>query len=287
VDRSQSRESAARTERYAGRMVPQQQPLSLCGIPEGPLAASGPSGSASTAVALFHGFTSGPLSVADWAHALAAAGADVEVPLLPGHGTRWEDLERVTAAEWRAVARQTVDGLLATHDRVFVAGLSMGGALALDAAAHRSVEGVVVVNPGLRFASPAAPLAGILKYAKRTVAPVANDARRPDVDEQAYLRTPVAGVQQVGVLQSAARAGLPRIDAPVLAFHSTVDHVVPHSSLGALARGLLPGLLTVRTLYNSYHVATLDWDAGIINDESIRFMSPVAAAVPDQDGVRG
>ncbi|GAA1676789.1 carboxylesterase [Citricoccus zhacaiensis] len=250
-------------------MDPLQRPMSLGGAPDGVLAR----GHGSTAVALFHGFTSGPFSMAPWAKALAQAGADVEVPLLPGHGTRWQDLERVTAADWRATVRQTVDDLLATHERVFVAGLSMGGALALDAAAHRPVAGAVVVNPALRFASAAAPLAGLLRLAVRTVAPIANDTVRPDADERAYPRTPLAGVRQIGAVQAAARRALPDIDSPVLAFRSTTDHVVPPSSMTTLGRGLEPGLLTVRPLYNSYHVATLDWDAGLIHDESIAFMS--------------
>jgi carboxylesterase len=251
-----------------------QRALSLHGADDGPLAVAG--GSGSTGVVLFHGFTSGPVSVTGWAHALATAGAHVEVPLLPGHGTRWQDLLDVTADEWRATARDTVDHLFAAHDRVVVAGLSMGGALALDAAAHRPVSGVVVVNPALRFASPAAPLARLLKYAVRSVAPIANDAARPGVDEQAYLRTPVAAVQQVGTLQAAARAGLPRITAPVLAFRSSTDRVVPASSMTALGRGLAPGLLSVRPLYNSFHVATLDWDADIIEEESVRFIAGLA-----------
>ncbi|HRO29405.1 MULTISPECIES: carboxylesterase [Micrococcaceae] len=263
-------------------MIAHQRALSLHGADDGPLAAS--AGSGSTGVALFHGFTSGPVSVTGWARALASAGASVEVPLLPGHGTRWQDLRVVTAEEWRATARDTVDRLFARHDRVVVAGLSMGGALALDAAAHRSVSGVVVVNPGLRFASPAAPLARVLKYAVRSVAPIANDAARPGVDEQAYPRTPVAAVQQVGALQAAARAGLPAITAPVLAFRSTTDRVVPHSSMAALARGLAPGLLTVRPLYNSFHVATLDWDAGVIEDESVRFIAGLACGRADVRG---
>lgn len=259
-----------------------QRALSLHGADDGPLAAS--AGSGSTGVALFHGFTSGPLSVTGWARALAAAGAHVEVPLFPGHGTRWEDLQDFTADDWRAVARDTVDLLLASHDRVVVAGLSMGGALALDAAAHRPVSGAVVVNPGLRFASPAAPLAGLLKYAIRSVAPIANDAARPGADEQAYPRTPVAAVQQVGVLQSVVRKNLPRIASPVLAFRSTTDRVVPHSSMTVLRRGLAPGLLTVRPLYNSFHVATLDWDAEVIENESIQF---IASLAPGRAAVHG
>ncbi|MBD4563462.1 alpha/beta fold hydrolase, partial [Xanthomonas citri pv. citri] len=79
--------------------------------------------------------------------------------LLPGHGTRWEDLAATGADEIRAAVRAVVDLELARHGRVVMAGISMGGALALDAAAHRPVAGVLVVNPALRFASPLAPFA--------------------------------------------------------------------------------------------------------------------------------
>jgi carboxylesterase len=94
----------------------------------------------------------------------------------------------------------------------------------------------------------------------------------------------VAAVQQVGALQAAVRAGLPRITAPVLAFRSTTDHVVPHSSMTALRRGLAPGLLTVRPLHNSFHVATLDWDAGVIEDESVRFIAGLVRGRVDVHG---
>lgn len=252
----------------------QQSPLSLDGAslaPDGPLAGLG--------VALFHGFTSGPHSVTAWAQALAEAGAHVEVPLLPGHGTRWEDLESVRAEDLRAAARQSVDALFEQHQDVAVGGLSMGGALALDAAAHRPVAGVVVVNPALRFASPLAPLAPVLKHLVRTVDPIADDTVRPDAQEFAYPRTPVAGVAQLGVLQREVRRVLDRITAPVLAFASRTDHVVPASSITTLARGLQgSGQLRVRPLYNSYHVATLDWDAPVIHRESVAALARMRTA---------
>src|SRR5690606_34792468 len=48
-----------------------------------------------TAVLLCHGFTGSPQSLRPWAEHLAGRGLTVSLPLLPGHGTRWEDL-RVT-----------------------------------------------------------------------------------------------------------------------------------------------------------------------------------------------
>ena len=49
--------------------------------------------------------------------------------------------------------------------------------------------------------------------------------------------------------------------------------MVPARSVTTLAQGLPEGLLTVRPLYNSFHVATLDWDAPLIHEESVRFLA--------------
>ena len=45
-----------------------------------------------TGVLMVHGFTGSPASIEPWAHALNVAGYTVHVPLLPGHGTTWQDL---------------------------------------------------------------------------------------------------------------------------------------------------------------------------------------------------
>ena len=224
------------------------------------------------AVLLIHGFTSGPRSVRPWADALADAGFAVAVPLLPGHGTRWEDLSVTPRAAWVAAVEREYDALQATHRRVFVCGLSMGGTLALRLAASRGVAGVVVANPSLTFADPAARFAGVLHRVRPTVAAIANDIALPGQDEGAYALTPVAGVHQLGLLMKETRALLPRIDAPVLAYRSAVDHVVPESSIDALRAGLSGTPLQVLPLPNSYHVATLDHDAGTLFSGTIDFI---------------
>ena len=44
-------------------------------------------------VVLSHGFTGTPQSLRPWAEHLAAAGLTVRLPRLPGHRTRWQDLD--------------------------------------------------------------------------------------------------------------------------------------------------------------------------------------------------
>ncbi|GAA0649403.1 hypothetical protein GCM10009535_29230 [Streptomyces thermocarboxydovorans] len=55
-----------------------------------------------TAVLLCHGFTGPPASLRPWAAHLAGQGLTVSLPLLPGHGTRWEDLRVTGWQDWYA-----------------------------------------------------------------------------------------------------------------------------------------------------------------------------------------
>ena len=192
---------------------------------------------------------------------LAGAGFAVRLPLLPGHGTSWQELARTRWQDWHAALTLPTWSLTEECDVVVMAGLSMGGALALRIAATRPVAGVVVVNPGLVIDDPRAPLAGILKFVLKSTPAIANDILKPDMDEGAYPRTPVAAAHELNKMFKDTVRLLPRVTAPVRVFRSTVDHVVSESSMVALRRGLTNAPLEVIRLENSYHVATMDNDA--------------------------
>ena len=107
-----------------------------------------------TGVVISHGFTGSPHAVRDWAGSLADAGFAVRAPLLPGHGTSWQELARIHWRDWHAALDAAYLDLAGDCEQVIVAGLSMGGALALRIAATRPVAGAVVVNPGLVIDDP-------------------------------------------------------------------------------------------------------------------------------------
>ena len=112
-----------------------------------------------------------------------------------------------------------------------MAGLSMGGALALRIAATRPVAGAVLVNPGLVIDDRRAPLAGILKFVLKSTPAIANDILKEGIDEGAYPRTPVAAAYELNKMFKDTVRLLPRITAPVRVYRSTVDHVVSDSSM--------------------------------------------------------
>ncbi|KNH20883.1 esterase [Arthrobacter sp. ZBG10] len=230
-------------------------------------------GGARTGVVLSHGFTGSPHGLRAWAEAFAAAGFAVRMPLLPGHGTSWQDLARTRWQQWHNALDEAYLDLDAQCDQVFAAGLSMGGALALRIAATRPVAGVVLVNPGLVLDDPRAPLAGILKLVLKSTPPISNDILKPGMDEGAYLRTPVAAAHELNKMFKDTVRLLPRVTAPVQVYRSTVDHVVSDSSIAALRRGLTHAPLELVRLENSYHVATMDNDADRIFQGSVDFIN--------------
>lgn len=200
----------------------------------------------------------------------------MSLPLLPGHGTTWQELARTPWELWYDAYDAAYSELAGRTDRVFAAGLSMGGTLALRLAAHRPVAGVAVVNPGLTIDDPRARYSGLLKYVLRSVPAIGNNIKLQGQDEGAYLRTPVGGVHQLMRLFEDTTAALPRISAPVIVFRSTVDTVVPESSMDVLRRQLVSELEVV-PLENSYHVATMDHDAPLIFDRSHQFIQRISA----------
>lgn len=233
--------------------------------------AAGPAG-----VLVLHGFTGVPFSVRPWGRALHEAGAEVVGPLLPGHGTRWEDLAAVRWEQWRDHAARHVRELRARHDVVVVCGLSMGGALALHLAALLPVDGVVALNPALSLVSRTARFAPALHRAVPSVASVADDISLPGVTEHAYPRTPVAGVAELGRFMARTRKLLPAVTAPVLLLRSQHDHVVSDASHAHVLRRVAGDVEIVR-LTESFHVATLDREADVLHSRSARFVADLVA----------
>lgn len=228
-------------------------------------------GNGDIGVVVCHGFTGSVQSVADWATAIARdTPARVIAPRLTGHGTRWDDMHDVVWTQWLEDVDAAWRELAATCSQVFVAGLSMGGALALRLAQTRDVAGVLLVNPGVSSRNPLLELSGLLKYVIKKQPGIASDIAKPGVEESGYKLVSVPAVWTMTRLWAKVREDLSQVSAPVVLFRSDVDHVVDDSS----HRRILAALPHTRLvpLRNSYHVATLDHDAGLIERESVDFI---------------
>jgi carboxylesterase len=233
-----------------------------------------------TGVLLCHGFTGSPQSLRPWAEHLAAAGLTVALPVLPGHGTRWQDMQATRWEDWYAEVARELRGLLDTCAEVFVFGLSMGGGLALKLAADfgEQVAGVVVVNPSVRSDTPATALLPVLRHLVPSLPGVANDIALPGATELGYDRTPLHAAWSLTRLWREVQQALPRVTQPVLLLHSPQDHVVSPANSALVLSRISSVDVTERLCERSFHVATLDFDAGQIFEESLGFVRRLSKA---------
>jgi len=230
-------------------------------------------------VLLSHGFTGSPFSLTPWGEFLAERGYAVEVPRLPGHGTSWQEMNRTGWTDWYAEVSRAFEKLSSENDAVVVGGLSMGGALVLRLAADHPdrIAGVVVVNPAVNTTRKDVLALPVLKHLVPSFPGVANDIKKPGMDEHGYDKSPLKAAASMMAAWKPLRADLRRITAPVLLFRSTEDHVVDPSSAPIITGGVSSTDVTERMLGNSYHVATLDNDAQAIFEESADFIARVTA----------
>ena len=223
-------------------------------------------------VVLCHGFTGSPASMRPWAQALADAGRRVELPRLPGHGSCWQELELTEWTDWYRVVEQSWYRLAADCEQVFVAGLSMGGALALRLAQQHPVDGVMLVNSAIGADARSFRLLGLVRHLRRSIAAIGNDIALPGAEEHAYPRTPLRPAHSMTRLWALVCRDLDRVDCEVLLMTSTTDHVVDAASRRIL-REQLAGRLTEVELARSFHVATLDHDAALLQRASLDFIA--------------
>ena len=228
-------------------------------------------------VLLSHGFTGSPASMRPWGQHLADLGYGVAVPRLPGHGTTWQELNTCRWDDWYGEITRVFDQLCLDHDAVVVGGLSMGGSLALRLAEEHPdrVAGLVLVNPALASRRLDVKLLPVLKHLVPAMPGIANDIKKPGVEEHGYTRTPLKAAHTMFRAWPPLVADLPRVTAPLLYFRSTVDHVVDELSEPLITGSVSSSDVTVVRLGDSYHVATLDNDAPTIFDGTSEFVTRV------------
>jgi carboxylesterase len=230
-------------------------------------------GTGRVGVLFCHGFTGSPWSLLEWARATADAGHRVALPRLPGHGTSWEEMNLTGWQDWYSMVEREFNELRDQCDQVFVAGLSMGGALSLRLAEKYpdDVAGLILVNPAV-LGYPNMVFVPLLQHVVPSVGAIGSDIAEPGVDEYAYDRTPLRAAASMMKLWAEVKACLDLVACPLLMFRSVTDHVVPASSKEYILSHVSSEVIVDRVLPRSYHVATMDYEKDVIFSESLAFI---------------
>lgn len=237
-------------------------------------------GTGDAGVLVIHGFTGNPGSMRGLAEACVAAGFHVEMPMLAGHGTAMEDMLPTRWADWSADVERAYRTLAQRASSIVVMGLSMGGSLTLWVGTqHPEIKGLVCVNPATQpqDAVVVDMIKGMIESGTEVMDGIGSDIAEPGVVELAYPGTPLAPLlsfQVDGLAPLSKKYGELRM--PLLLFTSVQDHVVAPTDSDALV-AQYGGPVEHVKLERSYHVATQDYDKGIIFEGAVAFAKRLTA----------
>lgn len=196
---------------------------------------------------------------------------------MSGHEQSWQHLATTEWSDWYASAESAFLELRKSCDRIFVAGFSMGGAIALRLAEIRGseIEGVILLNPSVGDDRKIFSFLPILKYLIPSVRNGPTDVAKPGAPAHIFPRTPLRALDSLRQLWKRVRADLYLVDLPLMIAYSEDDHTVdPYWSRYVLDNVYSP---TVRELIfeRSFHNVPLDYDAPELIDETVAFIHDV------------
>lgn len=239
-------------------------------------------------VVCVHGFTGTPFEVRFLGDRLHRAGFSVRGLRLPGHGTSVEDLDRTTWTDWAGAVDDAIDDLRRRCRKVLVVGQSLGGLLALHAAARRDDLAAVasLAAPlwldGLsgavaRWTAPGGRLHGRVRQVPKLGGSDVRD-RAARAANPCYRAVPIAALASLVEFMGVVDDELPAIHTPLLIVHARRDHTAPVASARRIAERASARPLRTRLLDQSFHLIAVDVEREIVAAEVSAFFDTHARA---------
>lgn len=221
-------------------------------------------------VLLIHGFTATTTEVLPLAKVLNEAGYSVSAPLLPGHSTTPDDMNRKKWQNWFACVQEALDDLRQRCRSVWVGGESMGGLLSLLLGARNpDLAGVLLYAPALRTLRRQPKSLIFLQYLVKYVAKGPGDG---SPGWKGYDVYPLRAMVQLNRLQRQVRRELPDVQQAVLICMADKDDSVDPRVADDLMRALSQEKTELIWFKDSPHCMILGPEQEAIFTESLRFM---------------
>lgn len=227
-------------------------------------------------VLLSHGYTATTAEVRPLARLLHSRGFTVAGPLLPGHGTHPNEMNRVNWREWVAALENTAAELARRCRYVFIGGESMGGLLALyTASSFPQAAGALLYSPAVKI--PARNLT--LSYMARPFMSHKPKASLPDIHPEwkGYRVNPIPAIHQMHRLQRRLWSRVRHMHLPLLIVQGRHDVDIDTAGVVRLYQQYPGPLKEFHWMEESGHVVMMDKEREQVAEISARFMLRVVA----------
>jgi len=211
------------------------------------------------------------------AQVLNQAGYTVAGPLLPGHRTRPEDVNRTTWQDWARTVEESYRQLAARCQRVVVGGESTGALLALYLASeHPEVAAILAYAPALRL-KMGWPQRMMLRLAAPFRPYITKTNRAPNPLWQGYTVYPLRGALELVRLEREVRGRLAGIHRPLLIVQGRLDSTVDLRAVETLHREVRAATKELHWMPASEHCVILEPEREEVCRITLDFLKHVLA----------
>jgi len=184
---------------------------------------------------LIHGFTGKTHEMKPLAKFLERLGYTTKLLTLPGHETTPEDLRTKKWTEWVDYVQEVVDKARNEYQKVFVSGLSLGGAISLYIAAKNpEIDGIIPISAPITFPNKKIYVIKLLPFLKKLSLRIKNEEKGWEdqnalKEHQCYEYFYIDSIVELERFLQDLNNLLPLVKVPTLLIHSKNDPVVPLS----------------------------------------------------------
>lgn len=211
-------------------------------------------------VLLLHGFTGSAAHMRPLGEALHAQGFTVEGINLPGHAVSMDAMGETGWQDWLDAAKEAFRRMQQRCKYVSVAGLSMGGCIALLIAEQMHPTAVAAISAPMAVQNPLLPFAGIAAPFVKRVMWRSREGSPYTVDERCdygYPGFPTKCGSDLNRLIRMARRDLHAVQCPLLIVQSRHDETISADSAEVIAQGVSSGRVGTLWLEEVPHVCTI------------------------------
>lgn len=213
-----------------------------------------------TGLLLIHGFTGSVAHMRPLGDALADRGYTVMGINLPGHATTEADMARSGWQQWLNAAQNAAEELRRRCKTVAVAGLSMGGLLALLLAEAGKADACVTLSTPMATQNKLLALAGMLAWVQPRISWAPPEERHKLLNgefDYGYTGFPTRKAADLNRLIHMARGGLRKVRCPLLSVQSTGDETIWRGSADCILAGASSEVKQMLVLQKVPHVCTI------------------------------
>jgi carboxylesterase len=236
-----------------------------------------------TGCILLHGFSTSPEEMRPLGEFLAKHGFSVLGTRLAGHGTKPEDLKTTHWTDWLDDVEDGLAYLSNICSRRVLIGQSMGGMIALIAAARYPVSGVVALSTPYgssrkeRWSDRLLMLLRPTIYSQARHFPPGHPLHhRREVDYPAYPEYPTRILIELDKMAKAMPAALSQVQVPVLLVHSKADTSIPFSSMQLIHDQLASHHKEMLAIEGMDHSLVMDPNRQVVFEAILNFLNKLS-----------